>query len=146
MTIYRPPRREPRALALLTAPHGIAFAVCDPSDLRSVGIQFCRSSSHELAVLRLIRREKPTVIASPSAKLRRAAKAAASSLTIPVVRGPGELPPTDAVRDQLRQFDLQAPTPVLRRAACLAFATALTILETHRTYAPRNRTALRRPA
>lgn len=146
MTVLRPPRREPRALALVRVERGIAFAVCDPWELRSCGIQLCHASSRGLAIRRLIRREKPTVVVCRAPELLRAAGHVTRRIGIPVIRGRIEIPPLECAKDLLRHMAYQAPTPVLQEAVRLALATALSPDETHRTYAPRNRSILRRAA
>lgn len=85
-----PPRREPRVLAVSVLPGLIAYAVADPWEIRASGEVPCPSRSRFAAILRLVRREKPTMVVArgpvPAPALRRAARIAG----VPVIR---ERPP-----------------------------------------------------
>jgi hypothetical protein len=144
MTILRPPRREPRALALVQTAHGIAFAVVDPWELRSCGVERCGPLARQLAIRRIIRREKPTVVTANTPPLIRLAGLATEHLRVPVVVPDLPLPPSDIARDLVRGMAYQAPTRVLQKVVGLALATVLHSQETHRTHAPRIHPTLRR--
>lgn len=145
MTILRPPRREPRAAALAEHADGIAFAIADAHELRSCAIERCRPAARGLAIRRIIRREKPTIVTARSPSLVKVATRAARGLRLPVVDGSAlPLPPPDCARDLLPGMAYQAPTRALEAVVRLALATVLHAEETHRTYAHRNRSALRR--
>jgi hypothetical protein len=143
MTILRPPRREPRVLALRPAPEGIAFAVCDPWELRSCGIARCRSPARKLAIRRIIRREKPTLLTALDPELLRLIESISSRFGIPAVRGALQPPSVDQAQQLLDGMVTQAPTPTLQDTVCLALAVALSAPVTHRKYACRNRPTLR---
>ncbi len=144
MTTLRPPRREPRVLALVQTVHGIAFAVLDPWELRSCGVERCKPPARQLAIQRIIRREKPTVVTANTPMLLRLAGLAAGRLRVPVVAPDLPLPPSGIASDLVRGMAYQAPTRPLQKVVRLALATVLHSQETHRTYAPRIHPTLRR--
>jgi len=144
MTILRPPRREPRSLALAIHPKGLAFAVCDPWELRSSGIQRCRKPTRKLAIRRMIRREKPTLLTTRDPKLLPVVRDVASALRLPIDDGHHPLPSSDTARDLLPEMAHLAPTRSLRHVVRLAVSSVLHAEHISRPYASRDRPALRR--
>ena len=143
MTILRPPRREPRLLALAPHPKGLAFAVCDPWELRSSGIQRCRVSTRRLAIRRMIRREKPTLVATRDPTLLPIVRAVASALRVPVDDVHHPLPSSDVARDLLPEMAHFAPTRSLQNVVRLAVSSVLHAEHASRPYASRHRAASR---
>jgi hypothetical protein len=132
-----PPRREPRALALIRAPTGLTYAVADPWELRAAGSLTCRARALSAAVARVIRREKPTLLVAQGDPVSSATRSAARRLKVPLVDGNlPRLPPAIA-RDLYPEIRLRAPSRSLRRAAVLAIAAVLYAETPSRKYAPR---------
>lgn len=123
-----PPRREPRVLALSRSPAGFTFAVADPWELRSAGEVSCQEVSLSPAVLRVARREKPTLIVADPALLKPASRVA---LRLHVaILGNGvtqDLPrlPLKIACDLYPELPLRAPTLGLAQVAGLAIAAVL---------------------
>ncbi len=148
MPIFRPPRREPRVLAVTSARAGLAFAVLDPWEIRSTGAIAGGETLRALAaaILRLVRREKPTLVVTENAELCAALVLRLGRRGIPVERRRARRIPMATATLLYPELLLYAPTVHLRRAAILAIDTILTIYPPPRRYAaPRNRT-LRRAA
>lgn len=143
MPIRYPPRREPRVLAIARSPTGLAFAVADPWVIRGSGFAPCSRRSEMAAIRRMVRREKPTALASPDHRfpaLRRLAR----EFGIPFVRAPVPELPVPIASELYPELPLLAPE-VLGRLAALAVSHVLHSSVPPRTYAAcRLRTALRR--
>jgi hypothetical protein len=146
MSIRYPPRREPRVLAVEPAPTGLAFVSVDPWGIRSAGRTSCRARSRSAALSRLIRREKPTAVATPSATLGPCLRRAARGLELPVVEGP--LPPLEpsVAVDLYPELPVLAPGSALGRLAPFAISAVLNARVPSRRYAPRRHHAAQRPA
>lgn len=146
MPIRRAPRREPRCLALVPTKDGLAFAAIDPWEVRSVGELRRRSGSQVLALRRLIRREKPSLLVPGTRELAEALTRAARIIGVPVLRAP-PAPVTRAwARALFPELRLFAPTRALERAALVAVAAVLQSPLTPRTYAACRRRTLPHPA
>lgn len=141
-----PPRREPRILALARSFNGVHYAVADPWELRSSGTLRYRRRSRRAALVRLVRREKPTALATRDDTLRPALLRVSSVAHIDMVRqSVPTIPPTVAV-ELYPELPLRAPTPALASVARLAIAAVLHA-DTHpRRYAPRRNPSPERSA
>ena len=142
MPTMRPPRREPRVLALAATPHGLQWAVADPWEVRGAGKIPCRSRSNRLAVVKLLRREKPTAMVCGTTHLLPLVTALGRIHRVPVVRE--GLPTLDAgIAEELYPEALmRAPNPSLLRLASLAISAVLHADIPSRRYAPCRRRAL----
>jgi len=137
MAVLRPPRREPRILAVASSKHGIAWAVADPWELRGSGTTPCRCRSRRLAIVRLLRREKPTAIVTEDRAIRRLVARIARLSRLAIV---GEALPelAEQIAGELYpELRLRAPTRILARLALLAIRAALHSEPKPRTYAHR---------
>lgn len=137
--IRHPPRKEPRVLALVPERGRLFFAAVDPWEIRSTGELRPRSGAQVLALRRLIRREKPTILVTDSKRLREALTRAAKVVGVPVLTGPIAHVSASG-RDLYPELPLYAPTPPLERVALLAIAALLHLPHVPtRPYAPRRR-------
>ena len=137
MPLRLPPRREPRVLALVRTQVGFSYAVADPWELRSVGSVGCRALILGPAVLRVIRREKPTLVVARDRELRGPAARAAKRLGITATdAGLQNLPPAVAA-EMFPELPMRAVTPSRSRAGVLAIAAVLYADSSPRKYAPR---------
>ena len=144
MTILRPPRREPKALAVDLHPKGICLAVCTPWNLGNCGVQRCRDPNRALALRRIIRRERPTALTTLNATLVPLLDEAGKSFRLPVVDAHAlPLPRFDVARDLFPEVVIVAPTHRLKAVARLAIAAVLHAEPTSRNYARRNQPSLR---
>jgi hypothetical protein len=146
-----PPRREPRVLAVSRSPTGLRFAVADPWELRTAGAIDCRDASLGPALLRIVRREKPTLLVlgdGPSnALLRRPAARVALWARIALVTQGLPLLPLPIAQDMYAELPLRAPSPDLARVASLAISAVLYAERPvpSRHYAPRHSPRCHRP-
>lgn len=124
MPIRHPPRREPRVLAVGLIPHGLAFAVIDPWVIRSSGRMRCREPSRGAAILRLIRREKPTSIIVSDSSLAPLAEHGAKACGIGFVQKRPMRIPTPIAKELYPELPLFAPGH-LSRIAALGISTVL---------------------
>lgn len=129
-------------LALAIRAGCLLFAVADPWELRSSGSVAWRPRSRRAALARLVRREKPTVIA---ASRHLATLIARSARGVPVVRADKPPLPPDVARDLYPELPVFAPTSALARVATLAIATTLRADLPIRPYAPRRNDPVLRP-
>lgn len=120
-----PPRREPRVLAVARTPAGLHYATADPWELRSSGSLSCREVSIAPALLRIARREKPTLLTVADANLLRAAARVALHLRIALVTQDIPRLPLAIAQDLYPELPMRAPTPPLARLAALAISTVL---------------------
>lgn len=124
-----PPRREPRVLALSRSPTGIRYAVADPWELRSAGGIQCRDASVGPSLLRIARREKPTLIVVGSgpgdAALKRPIARVALRLRIAMVTQALPGLPLAIAQDLYPELPLRAPSPEVATVASLAISAVL---------------------
>lgn len=122
MSTRRPPRREPRVLAVRVNRRGATFACVDPWEVRSSGTAPVRPG-HEIGALRrLVAREKPTAVVLDGA-LRR--KIDPLDLAVPVLSTPRERPSIPLATELFAELATFAPTPALCSAVLLAIAAVL---------------------
>ncbi len=132
---YRfPPRREPRILAVAVVVRGLAFVVVDPWVIRGSGRIHCREPSRTAALLRLVRREKPTAVVAAGPALARAAERIARECGIAAVRRPDEEIPVDIAQELFPELPLFAPGD-LSPLAALAISAVLHVTPHPRRYA-----------
>ena len=144
MPIRYPPRREPRVLAVKVIPTGLAFAVVDPWMIRSSGRTHCRSHTRLSAVLRIVRREKPTAITTSDTGIVETIGRVAAHCGIAVIKKRVPKIPVSIASDLYPELLLFAPGR-LGRLAALAISAVLHVTPQSRTYAPtRHNTAQRR--
>lgn len=141
MTILRPPRREPRVLAIARNPRGLAWACVDPWDLRGAGLLLGPRRAEPTALRFLVRREKPTAIVAGSPAAHARCSRLARRLRIPLVPAPSKMPPPATVRALYPALRLVAPRLELRQVALLAIAAVLHSEIPSRPYAPRRHRA-----
>jgi len=140
----RPPRREPRVLAITESPNGLHFACADPWNLRSAGPVRCTKKSRDAALLRVARREKPTALFSLDDSLGDALQSIAHVTGAVVIPGPLQHLPVHIARDLYPDLPLMAPGS-LGPVAALAISAVLNGTVRPRTYAShRHSTPLRR--
>lgn len=120
-----PPRREPRVLAVTRSPTGIQYAVADPWELRSAGSTRCTAASLGPALLRIARREKPTLLVAEDQVLLKAVSRVALRLGVAVVTQALPKLPLAIAQDLYPELPLRAPTPGLAGAASLAISAVL---------------------
>jgi hypothetical protein len=147
MPIRYPPRREPRILAVDLANNGLAFVSVDPWVIRSAGRIGCRARSRSAALSRLIRREKPTAVATPSAALAPFLRRAARRLELPAVEDPLPALLPSVATDLYPELPVLAPDSALARLSAFAISAVLNARVPSRTYVtPRRHHAAPRPA
>lgn len=152
--LLRPPRREPRLLALRTRGLRAALVVLDPWEVRHLSeLRLPREQAERAAKLyqllcRALLRERPQVIVAPQGRslARQVAGKAAAKLHVPLLLLSGrqeELPATSrGHRRQARRLEalllgeclkttLLPPSPLLERTAWLAQAGLLQLLKDH---------------
>jgi len=117
MPIRHPPRKEPRVLSVGIVPHGLIFAVIDPWVIRSTGRTRCREPARPAAILRLVRREKPTAIVVGNSELVGAAQAAAEKSGIGFVTKQPPRIPSPIAKELYPELPLFAPGHLSRVAA-----------------------------
>jgi len=137
MPLRLPPRREPRALALVRSQAGFSYAVADPWELRSAGSILCRDLTLGPAVARVIRREKPTLVVTHDRELKGPAERAAKRLGITATDAGLPNLPLVIATDLFPELRMRAPTPSLSKAGVLAIAAVLYAESPSRNYAPR---------
>jgi hypothetical protein len=134
MPIRYPPRREPRVLAVAVIPTGLAFAVVDPWIVRSTGRTRCRRHTRRAAILRLVRREKPTAITTADAALIEHITKIAKHCGIAVIKKRVPKMPVAIASDLYPELPLFAPGK-LGRLAALAISAVLHVTPQSRLYA-----------
>jgi hypothetical protein len=146
-----PPRREPRVLAVSRSPTGLRFAVADPWELRVANAIDCREASLGPALLRIARREKPTLLVvgdgPHDAALQRAAARVALWARISILTQALPALPLVIAQDMYPELPLRAPSPELARIAALAMSAVLyaECPVPSRHYAPRHSPRCHRP-
>ncbi len=144
MTVRHPPRREPRVLAVSLAPTGLHFACADPWVIRGAGPIPCTKRSRTSALLRVVRREKPTALFSSDLSLGLTLRGIARITGAAVIPGPIPRLPSRLARDLYPDLPLIAPG-ALGSVAALAISAVLHGTVPSRTYANhRHPTPLRR--
>jgi hypothetical protein len=121
MPTYRPPRREPRVLAITRSRSGLLFASVDPWEIRSTG-RVARDAPVAAALRRLVRQEKPSLVALSPA-LRRSL--GAEALPIPVARLPAAPVAVQIASALYPDIALMAPRPAHARLCRLAVSLVL---------------------
>jgi hypothetical protein len=137
MPLRLPPRREPRVLAFVRFPAGFSYAVADPWELRAVGSIRCRALTLGPTVLRVIRREKPTLVVTRDRDLKGPAERSAKRLGIPATDAGLPNLPLAVAAEMFPELRMRAVTPSLSRAGVLAIAAVLYADSPTRKYAPR---------
>lgn len=132
-TLY-PPRREPRALAISVLPAVIAYAVVDPWEIRASGAVSCRPRSRLAAILRLLRREKPTMIVTVGQALSPVLGRAARTADVPVAQARPPPLPVPVARELYPELATLV-APKLHPLAALAIAAVLHAPHLPRSYA-----------
>lgn len=134
MPFRYPPRKEPRVLAVGKIRNGLAFTVIDPWVIRGSGRMHCREPSHRAAILRLVRREKPTMVVTSDADLVEPSQVVAKTCGITIVtKRPPHIPIAIAT-DLYPDLPLFAPGR-LSRLAALGISAVLNLSPSPRTYA-----------
>ena len=134
MPIRHPPRREPRILAVGTIPNGLAFTVVDPWIIRGSGRLRCREPSRRSAILRLVRREKPTALVTADVALVVPASSVADRCGIAMIEKRPPRIPVPIAKDLYPELPLFAPGR-LSRLAALGISAVLNLSPSSRTYA-----------
>jgi hypothetical protein len=120
-----PPRREPRVLAFRSSSYGFHYACADPWELRAVRSIRCRALSLGPAILRVIRREKPTLCVTKDPALKGIVDRAARRAGIPSGEPGRPTLPTAIARDLSPDLSLRAPTHALSAVAAVALSSVL---------------------
>ncbi len=146
MPTLRPPRREPRVLALSAFAGGIRWAVADPWEVRGAGTVHASRITRSLAIRKLIRREKPTMLVSVSKSLAPLVARLGRELGLPgVVDSPPRLEPSIA-GELYPELPMRAPTPRLAEIATAAVSVVLHADVSKREYENCRRRKIRRAA
>jgi hypothetical protein len=143
MPIRFPPRREPRILSVATIQNGLIFTVVDPWVIRGSGRLRCREPSYRSAMIRLVRREKPTAIVTNDVALTEAARTVASHCGIAMITKRPPRIPVSIAKDLYPELPLFAPGR-LSRLAALGISAVLNRTTSHRTYANTRHNATQR--
>lgn len=138
--IIRPPRREPRVLALSLSRHTLLWTVTDPFEIRSAGSTFVRKRTLADTARRLVKREKPTVIVVTTEELADAISLVAEELGLAIVTGKYPRLPVVVATDLYPELPLHCPTPRLARLATFALSMILHAPDHPRQYAKTLRT------
>jgi hypothetical protein len=116
-------------LAVSRSPTGLRFAVADPWELRTASAVDCREVSLGPALLRIARREKPTLLVvgdgSHDAALRRPAARVALWAGIAIMTQGLPALPQMIAQDMYPELPLRAPSPELAKIAALAISAVL---------------------
>jgi len=130
-------RREPRILALEFIPQGIRFAVVDLFEVRSTG-EFKTTPRHfSLELQRLLAREKPTVIVTPTPESRSLLRHA-RRLRIPLLLSPSRRLSGPAILALYPEVSFFGPTRPLRALLATSIAALLYAPHPSRGYASRS--------
>jgi hypothetical protein len=132
-------------LAIGTIPNGLLFTVIDPWVIRGSGRLRCREPSRAAAVMRLVRREKPTAVVTSHPALVEAARIVADKCGIAMVSKRPSRIPVAIAKDLYPELPLFAPGQ-LSRLAALGISVVLNRNPSPRTYAhSRHHRPQRRP-
>ena len=131
-------------LAVASAERGIAWAVADPWEVRGGGSCRCRERSRLHALLRVVRREKPTAIVARDRRLRAVIAKTASLAKLPVIATVLPELAEAIARDLYPELRVRAPTKLLVHLALLAIRAVLHADIPSRSYAQRPRKTDRR--
>lgn len=124
-------------LALTRTADGLHYAAADPWEIRSVGSVGCRARALAAAVARLVRREKPTLVAARERELRGPVERVCRRLGVATTGGRVPVLPPPIARDLYPELPMRAPTPSFERIATMAIAAVLYAKTRSRHYAPR---------
>lgn len=134
-----PPRREPRALAVIRSQDGFHYACADPWETRSAGSVVCRGRALGPMLARLVRREKPTVVVARGTGLREPLQRACYRYATTFADRPLPALPLQIAREMYPELSVRAPAPPLEAVAALAIAAVLYAKNLPRHYAPRRK-------
>ena len=144
MTLRYPPRREPRVLAIAPDSHRLLWAVADPWEIRGAGRVRCSAGAQPSAIIRLARRERPTVIVA-SRRIFKRLRFALGDIGVPFLPASFRIAPEPIAADMFPEIGIHAPTRALRKVAVQAISGALHGQFPSRNYAvTRNKTILHR--
>ncbi|MFI5297584.1 MAG: hypothetical protein ACHREM_05750 [Polyangiales bacterium] len=140
-----PPRREPRVLALARSRGQLLWVVVDPYEVRAAGDVAVSAASVANTVCRLVRREKPTLVATPRLALALDIRRLVEARGLPLVSGRIPALPVDVATELFPELPLHCPSPRLARLAAYSIATTLHAPHQPRRYAKTlpNRAAVR---
>ncbi|MFI5298303.1 MAG: hypothetical protein ACHREM_09415 [Polyangiales bacterium] len=142
-----PPRREPRVLALARSRGQLLWVVVDPYEVRAAGDISVGTGTTSLTtvVRRLIRREKPTLVATPKLAVALDVRRITDARGLPLVSGCMPPLPVEVATDMFPELPLHCPSPRLTRLAAYAIAVTLHAPHQPRRYAKtlRQRAAVR---
>ena len=145
MTLRYPPRREPRVLAIAPDSRRLLWAVADPWEIRGAGRLRCSYRAQASAIIRLARRERPTVIVAPRRSFNRLSFAL-GDIGVPFLPASFPIAPEPIAAELFPEIALHATTRALRKVAVEAISAVLHGQFPSRNYAAsRNKTILRRP-
>lgn len=105
--------------------HGLHWAVADPWEVRGAGRTPCRARSERLAIVKLIRREKPTAVACETKRLRTSVHQVAKVNGVATVDEPPPVLEAELARDLYPEAAIRAPTDALLRLASVAISAVL---------------------
>jgi hypothetical protein len=142
MTLRYPPRREPRVLMVVPNAKRLLWAVADPWEMRGAGRLCCTFRAQASAIMRLVRRERPTVVVAPRRGFKRLRFA---DLGVPLLPASFPIAPDPIARELFPEIAVHATTRALRKVAAQAISAVLHGHFPSRKYAiTRHRTVLRR--
>lgn len=141
----RPPRREPRVLAVEAVGGRLSFAVADPWEIRSAGTSRVGLPALRLAVQRLLARERPTVLYARGRRLKRLLRALAGRWRVPLIGREPVFVGARSVTALYPELPLFAPTSRQSRLALAAVSLALSPDNPPRTYASHRRRPVSEP-
>lgn len=121
-------------LAVATIPTGLAFAVVDPWVVRSTGQARCRRRTRRAAILRLVRREKPTALTTADTSLLEIGSQVATHCGIAFLKERVPKLPVAIASELYPELPLFAPGR-LGRLAALGISAVLNRNPSPRTYA-----------
>lgn len=133
--LTRPPRREPRLAAIALRERKLVWVVCDPFEIRSAGeLPITRRALRD-AIHRLVKREKPTVIASPDHALGEELTPMFRRLGLSIVAGRFPPLPVPVASELYPELPIHCPTRALAKLATVALSAMLHAPRQPRHYA-----------
>lgn len=141
----RPPRREPRVLAVEAVGTRLSFAVADPWEIRSAGTTGITLPALRLAVQRLVARERPTVLYARGRRLKRLLRALAGRWRLPLIGREPVFVGARRATELYPELPLFAPTAPQSRLALAAVSLALAPNNPSRSYASHRRRPVSEP-
>ena len=131
-------------LAIAPDSRRLLWAVADPWEIRGVGRIRCSTRSQPSAIIRLARRERPTVIVASRPIFKRL-RFSLGDTGVPFLPASFRIAPGPIAADMFPEIAIHAPTRALRKVAVQAISGALHGQFPPRNYAvTRNKTLLRR--